>query len=48
METGNYGRAAIMLNDRLETVIQQYAHLTEQGVAEQTDHWLAGKFASAA
>jgi hypothetical protein len=46
METGNYGRAAVMLNDRLETVIKQYAHLTEHGVAEQTDQWIVRKFAA--
>jgi hypothetical protein len=44
METGNYTTAAIMLNDRLETVIKRYAHLTEQKVTEQTDRWLVGKF----
>ena len=29
--------AAVMLNDRLETVIANYAHLLEEDVAEKAD-----------
>jgi hypothetical protein len=39
-QTGNVYNAAILLNDRLETVVKQYSHLMEQGVAEQTDRWV--------
>ena len=32
---GDFYTAAIMLNDRLETVIASYAHLLEEDVAEK-------------
>jgi len=43
-DTGNVYRAAVLLNDRLETVVRRYSHLTEQGVAEQTDQWVQQYF----
>jgi hypothetical protein len=39
-ETGDLYGAAILLNDRLETVVKQYSHLREQGIAEKTDRWV--------
>ncbi len=39
-QTGDLYGAAIMLNDRLETVVKQYSHLTEQGIAEKIDRWI--------
>ena len=32
--------AAIMLNNRLETVIQNYSHLREENVAENAYEWV--------
>jgi hypothetical protein len=32
--------AAVMLNDRLETVVQNYSELLDHGVAEKTDRWI--------
>jgi hypothetical protein len=37
---GDYYTAAIMLNDNLETVIRNYAHLREENVAEKAYHWV--------
>ena len=34
-ETGDFYAAAVMLNDKLETVIANYAHLREENVAEK-------------
>jgi hypothetical protein len=34
-KTHNFHHAAIMLNDKLETVIANYAHLREENVAEE-------------
>src|SRR5215510_3835084 len=33
-KTGDLYRAAVMLNDKLETVVKNYPHLSERGVAE--------------
>jgi hypothetical protein len=35
-----------MLNDCIETVINKYTWLTEQGVAKRADEWLAKKVAA--
>ena len=43
-QTGNVYNAAVLLNDRMETVVKQYSHLMEQGVAEQTDRWVQQRF----
>jgi hypothetical protein len=37
---GDFYTAAIMLNDRLETVIQNYAHLMEGNIAEKAYEWV--------
>ena len=34
-KTGDFYGAAIMLNDRLETVMAKYTHLVEEDVAEK-------------
>ena len=39
-KTGNLMKTAIMLNDKLETVVANYAHLREQGVAEEVFAWV--------
>jgi site-specific recombinase XerD len=38
--SGDFMTAAIMLNDRLETVIQNYSHLREENVAENAYEWV--------
>ena len=38
---GDFYTAAIMLNDRLETVIAKYTHLLEEDVAEKAYRLLA-------
>jgi hypothetical protein len=38
--SGDFMTAAIMLNDRLETVIQNYSHLREENVAEAAYEWV--------
>jgi hypothetical protein len=40
---GDFYTAAIMLNDRLETVIQNYAHLMESDVAEKAYEWVQSR-----
>lgn len=37
--TGNFYKAAIMLNDTLDTVIKTYAHLLDTNVADEVDRW---------
>jgi hypothetical protein len=38
--SGDFMTAAIMLNDKLETVIQNYSHLREENVAEHAYEWV--------
>jgi hypothetical protein len=38
--SGDFMTAAIMLNDRLETVIKNYSHLREENVAENAYEWV--------
>jgi hypothetical protein len=37
---GDFMTAAIMLNDTLETVIKNYAHLRDENVAEKAYEWV--------
>jgi hypothetical protein len=39
-QTGDFYGAAIMLNDKLETVIQTYAYLRDENVAEKAYRWV--------
>ena len=39
-ETGDLYGAAIMLNDQLQSVVQNYSHLMDQGMAEKADRWI--------
>jgi hypothetical protein len=41
--SGDFMTAAIMLNDRLETVIQNYSHLRDENVAENAYEWVQGR-----
>jgi hypothetical protein len=41
--SGDFMTAAIMLNDRLETVIANYSHLREENVAEKAYEWVQGR-----
>ena len=41
--SGDFMTAAILLNDRLETVIQNYSHLREENVAEKAYEWVKGR-----
>jgi hypothetical protein len=41
--SGDFMTAAIMLNDRLETVIQNYSHLREENVAEHAYQWVQSR-----
>jgi site-specific recombinase XerC len=41
--SGDFMTAAIMLNDRLETVIQNYSHLREENVAEKAFEWVQNR-----
>jgi hypothetical protein len=43
-QTGDLYTAAIMLNDKLATVVNTYAHLNEQGAAEKAYHALQGSY----
>jgi integrase len=38
--TGDFMTAAVMLNDTLEVVIRNYAHLRDEGVAEHAYEWV--------
>jgi hypothetical protein len=38
--SGDFMTAAIMLNDRLETVIKNYSHLRDENVAEKAFEWV--------
>jgi hypothetical protein len=38
--TGDFYTAAVMLNDKLETVIQSYAHLRDENVADKAYQWV--------
>jgi site-specific recombinase XerD len=40
---GDFMTAAIMLNDRLETVIKNYAHLRDENDAEKALAWVQGR-----
>jgi hypothetical protein len=40
---GDFMTAAIMLNDRLDTVIKSYAHLLEENVAEKAFEWVQNR-----
>jgi hypothetical protein len=39
--TGDFLTVAVMLNDTLETVIKNYAHLRDENVAEEAYQWLS-------
>jgi Phage integrase family len=41
--TGDFMTAATMLNDTLETVIRKYAHLRDEGVAENAFEWVQNR-----
>jgi hypothetical protein len=41
--SGDFMTAAIMLNDRLETVIANYSHLRDENVAENAYKWVQGR-----
>jgi hypothetical protein len=41
--SGDFMTAAIMLNDHLKTVIQNYAHLRDENVAENAYQWVQAR-----
>jgi hypothetical protein len=43
--TGDFYGAAVMLNDRLETVVANYSHVMEHGIAEKAYAWVNKQFA---